>query len=743
MRLIDILKNIENQICAGLQYNDENFNEFLILYEDNILQIFSIFKNNIRLKRIEYLKKNLSQFHIKFSESIKNYDDYLSLVLSIITIKAFVDTTKPQESRGEKYLLYDSDKIINYILIDFSYFIIWLEANYNKNSINKKHFKLDKKNIRVFILDQLMCLHEHNTLKIENRFSQNKWFKLYHINLPQKDFIFLSLFKKSFQYYKKNNYIYFFINHYTNMHELTRENPRSGSVFTTGNMEYLNNLLKIKCQIDYSLLEWFYQKKLEKYNLNSDKLFEYYHIYIQNIKDAIRTNDYKTHKELSEKLSIVIDLLRIKKIINNNFRGDLYFPSLLCFRGRTHFTSSVSFTFFKEFRFVTHQGSYEENFSPPFHPLSHLIENILENYIDKLNTLKNFNFEKKNKQIKYSIIWVLISIGKLDKSKMGQQVNIEDFINRGIEIMNNQITINLEDEYEELELESLKKILGEINSDIYIKRFISKDATASCFQHLIKILGHSNSEARKWCNLDSLDTWYDTYTFILNNWLSGIKYEGKDNLLKFFTRKSTKRVDMTTQYGCSEATCWKYFKETIKIESLSPEEINDLRTLFKNFYEYVDSNVGLLNRDSKDIIEALLNNKNEIILSDNSQANLNYYKIKKSQIVTRRKNIGAENFLNKEIRYTKSHVALTGDFDYKKHKTSSRANYIHIQDASIARYVISIAPILTIHDCFLIDYQSVTFLISLVNEAMRKTFHDLKLNTNFKHENIFSIFIVL
>jgi DNA-directed RNA polymerase len=116
-----------------------------------------------------------------------------------------------------------------------------------------------------------------------------------------------------------------------------------------------------------------------------------------------------------------------------------------------------------------------------------------------------------------------------------------------------------------------------------------------------------------------------------------------------------------------------------------------------------------------------------------SKIDLKYYKSTKKQI----------KYQIDGIRYTKNHTVLTNEIDIKKIKTSIRANYVHIHDASVVQYILKIKPILTIHDCFMIDYLSITYLISLINEAMRVQYHDLKLNENFKNEKIFSIFIVI
>jgi nucleoside-diphosphate-sugar epimerase len=70
-------------------------------------------------------------------------------------------------------------------------------------------------------------------------------------------------------------------------------------------------------------------------------------------------------------------------------------------------------------------------------------------------------------------------------------------------------------------------------------------------------------------------------------------------------------------------------------------------------------------------------------------------------------------------------------------------DYIHVLDSAVVRYIVSIIPILTIHDCFLIDPRNISFLIALVNDAMRKTFHELKIEKKIEPKDIFSIFILI
>jgi hypothetical protein len=43
----------------------------------------------------------------------------------------------------------------------------------------------------------------------------------------------------------------------------------------------------------------------------------------------------------------------------------------------------------------------------------------------------------------------------------------------------------------------IQNIFDEIKEDVYIKWLISKDATASVYQHLIKVCGYNNEDSLK------------------------------------------------------------------------------------------------------------------------------------------------------------------------------------------------------------------------------------------------------
>ena len=91
------------------------------------------------------------------------------------------------------------------------------------------------------------------------------------------------------------------------------------------------------------------------------------------------------------------------------------------------------------------------------------------------------------------------------------------FIKEGINVINNFDKFEKKNIYDFLKIKYYIYILNEINEDIYIKRFISKDATASVYQHFIKILDKNSLDSLKWCNLNNNDKWYGTYSFIIND----------------------------------------------------------------------------------------------------------------------------------------------------------------------------------------------------------------------------------
>lgn len=734
------LNNLEKQINKNLNYTEKLIlYSFIEKYENEIKIIYDEYRLNLNIldKYFKNEEKILNNFDITYNDFIRNKKEYIGLILSIFLIKAFLDektiNCNDLEIFNYKNISFESDNIINTILEDYKSFNIWLEIFSNENKIIKEEFFLEKKKIRSGIFKLILILSQKKIINIKKKWIGLKSLNFYLIIFKKKNFIFIEIFKEKFKIYENSKNIYIYINHYSNVFQILKENLFSGSRLNiSSKSKFFENILNSSAYIDYELLEYYFDKKIKKENYEKEKLNEYYVILTEEIKKCIEDNNIENLSIFSKKLSEILNILRIHEILKNKDNRLFYFPILLCFRGRTYFTSSISFTFFKEIRYCLHQGEYKKNEEVNFHYLNKEINEILEKFIWKIDLIKKFNLKKISLEDKRSVLWLLISISEIFKKKIGCVISIENFLDYGIKILNKEIQIDECDEFDDLKIKAIEKTLNELEMDIHIKRLISKDATASVFQHLIKILGNRDEESLKWCNLKNKENWYDTYEYILNNWKKTIKIEDdeKELIEKHFNRKSIKKPTMTFQYGAKFQTCWKYF---IDDKNLNENEIKKLKFFFKKYFLYMNENLGILKNSPEKIIDELEKSKFLVKFDDKTEIDLNYYKTKKGQIKIK---------LNEKIS-SKSEIIISNKIDKKKIKTSSRANYVHAHDSAIIRYLISIKPFLTIHDCILIDPKNITFLIALVNEAMRKSFHDLKINKNFNINEIFSIFILI
>lgn len=119
-----------------------------------------------------------------------------------------------------------------------------------------------------------------------------------------------------------------------------------------------------------------------------------------------------------------------------------------------------------------------------------------------------------------------------------------------------------EDPYDKIKFDYLYGVLRDYASKNCSRKkwLISKDATGSCFQHLIKILGANTPESLKWCNLQSEDTWYDPYSYIIDEFkksalLNRSTKMGHMEFDRIFSRKYLKKTIMTENYAAGENTC--------------------------------------------------------------------------------------------------------------------------------------------------------------------------------------------
>lgn len=700
-------------------------------YNDEIIKIFNILKLN--LKKINPLITDhlnfLKKFKLKFKEEIKDEKDYVIFQISYSILRSFTDISHINKENNINDI-YKSDSIITSASKSIENFKIWLNISYNINNIIKETDKLCQKKNRKLVFMCFTILIVNKLIKEQKKTIKNKSQIFYLLKCKIKDYIYLEMYETPFKIYRENSEIWIYINHHSNVYNITKKNSFSDKIIDfPKDHSFLNNILDISAYIDFDLLEDHFNERLEIQKIRKDELYDNINILLNEINKARLTNDNNSSKEFCKIFTEICDLIRINEILRNKKNILYYFPMILCFRGRIYYTSSISFTYYKEIRYCLHKGEYEINEKPNFHYLCKTVNDEIDKHVIKLDRLINYKFDKFNKDIIRSVLWIMVSIADIKKKKLGESIELDRFIEHGIDIVNDEKRMENLDVYEKLKLKSLIKTLEEISKNIHIKRLISKDATASVFQHLIKILGYNSIESLKKCNLYSKNTWYDTYQYILDKWKTDENLKNNEIVNKYFTRKTVKKTIMTSQYGAKFPTCWKYFIENIQ----NIDELDELKKYFKKFYEFVNNDIGILENNSKSIPNKLKDLNFTVITEDNCKSDLNYLKQKKGQI-----KIIHEGFIK-----TKSLRNNLTVIDLIKTKSSSRANYIHVLDSAVVRYIVSIIPILTIHDCFLIDPRNISFLIALVNEAMRKTFHELKIEKKIDPKDIFSIFILI
>ena len=96
-------------------------------------------------------------------------------------------------------------------------------------------------------------------------------------------------------------------------------------------------------------------------------------------------------------------------------------------------------------------------------------------------------------------------MAEVNKAHLGKAVHIKDLVREGVNLYKRGKSFKL---FDEIKVNYHKRIIDELISSetLLKKRLISKDATASCFQHLIKALGERNEDSLRHCNLMSEDT---------------------------------------------------------------------------------------------------------------------------------------------------------------------------------------------------------------------------------------------
>lgn len=425
----------------------------------------------------------------------------------------------------------------------------------------------------------------------------------------------------------------------------------------------------------------------------------------------------------------------------------IYFMFFFDFRGRIYYNSPVSPTSNKFCRLIFNYGPVD--LSKKF--VHSELSIIIGTYISIISIFKRkVGIVVNSDKINEIVFWLMISIGKISINKDSDDTYIINFLSKAIEMLEKTDFL---DDFDLAEFNYYLKIAGSLNDKIVLRRCLIKDATASFFQNLIRVLGCERREILKIANLLSKDKWYDWYSHILLLWNNLEKKNGlyNEKINNLFVRKTIKQTVMTIPYEGSLLTCFDYFSESVRKKfDVDISISDDVGKAFIRFYKFVYNQIQNSNlfiksaKDFSDHFKKILKDSDQIVLTSrvNDSSNLTYYKTKTKHFDFI---IRYENTFRRVI---KNYSEIDkNNIDAKKTATAFKANLIHFVDAMLVRdinnnvFALENRIYLTIHDSFMVDFSEISTFILIANKQVNQPiFKENYLNLN---SDFFSIFVFL
>ena len=757
-----------------MRFNHFVYYRFLI-QEECLESLNNIFENfsEIKIKNSLKLYKNMESF---ISSHFDNDWNMIRSFYSIILFKSLSNHSIYQDTPEKKNMgmLINSDQVINELTDIFTNLII-----FDLNTSLKKKIFIKTKDMRSHFFRILAGFSFEGIIIEKNKtFYEKKKLKTLIFYGLTKEINILNSFEtlkinfSGFEIIKLNKTEYLVGNHFSSVHNIYRKNWNSNIRFEFKNNDYFNLIKNNEIFLDIDSLKKIIKtienmeniifddlekniiilkKKLNELISKENKILEDYLI-IKNIQKEISKKNIYNQINLLEKLNIPEN----KKI---------FFPFYFDFRGRFYVDSPVGTTQLKIARCFYHYGWYDE--CEDYVEDSRITE-IIEKYrVNITCILLEYNLKETKKNIS-SVFWILISIGKIFVNKSDIKIEISTFIDLGFKKIKNISKENLDLEGL-VEYEHYLNIIKEMsycqkNMKKMKKMIIIKDATASVIQNLMLLLGPLNENSLFIANLKSNRYWIDTYSYILTEFIKTLDEDDlKSKYLNFFIRKTIKKSIMTIPYSASFNTCFDYLNENIlEIFNIKfdEDEEKELKKLFYKFYNFVKKkmeNDFLFKNDSKKMIdyiiyENIINKKkekkkniNDFIL-ESTDGIINFvYNNMNQKYIDLLINFEKDGIIQKKRKTKKYFEIIESSINYNKIRNSLRANWIHFMDAVLIRKInIKFGkPILTVHDCLLVDIYSVSKIMGISNNIMNEKI-DVKIGWDNSHNyKIFSIFIFL
>lgn len=648
--------------------------------------------------------------------------------LAIIILKSFL-MKKTLRNISESH--YDSDDIFNFIVQQYNFYLI---------SVKKK---IPLKKIQTLALHSLDVLVWENLLEQTIRSMQEggiktrKYYAILNINYEKKLFEYVEYSGDKYTFFEFDGVCYVTTHHYSMTIELFKANIFSNIRFKLKKVSYILNKINTPLYVDKKCQQIF-KKRM---NLDVTKTIEQIKINTQEINSLFTfknwTPDYKEKIALLQsENSKMLKYLIYNQFCNINFKKPIYLPISSDFRSRQYYPSTIGPTFSKLLRFCFYYGYYDR--------AEFKEEDIkfCKNYIKYIKIFcKKFNILDEKRYYE-SYFWVLISIGKFFIDKNTVPVSVEDFLTAAIENYDRDLT-DMDDE-SFAALSHYKLIIRDLNNAKILKikkRILAKDATASINQVFIKELDPLNQDSMNYVNLGISWMWFDMYKIsaeLFYNQIINIKkfkkYHDKKLFEEVMHRGLIKTFVMTIPYSAGFAICWEKYLEAIKEKNKNIIIDDELKKLMYAFFKFIKKDIQklyLYKKESSSLIDEMVKNfeqyRTALLKSDTGIADISYFIMKKSTIDKKYKING------KDKRVTKLLWTPTNALDKKKFRIAAAANFAHFKDADEIRDIETALgySIMTIHDCYLIDFKNCGLLIEVKQDYYRKKIKSYEINNIF------------
>lgn len=564
----------------------------------------------------------------------------------------------------------------------------------------------------------------------------------YSINVNKPIYEYFNFSWVGYEWTEINDQYYITGVHYSKTHKVNKKNIYSNKSFKIKNKKYVIGKINLPVYVDNK-----YQNNLKQFIEDDNKITEK----IKSLNETIKLLFDKklwtveTNKELAntqQEISTLTNKLVNKEFANYDFgENSIIFPLYMDFRGRKYYYSMISPTNSRLLRLSYYYGYYkDEDFVIPQHRYSSHFDDMIDEFCEIYEINKDIKFRE-------AIFWCLIGIGKHFRNKNKYPISAKEFLELGINYYNNHDKIlDLDKKMEILHYETIMKSL--YDSKIK-KRAIMKDATASINQIFMKILGPLNQNSLNYVNLGNSNLWYDTYLVQREKFYEYLlvhnpnnKYTDKTLFNKCFPRDLIKNMLMIIPYSAGIPKCWENYVNAVELEK---KDINvddkELKLTFKLFYKYIKEIMQekhLYLKSSKELIQKInedfIEESEYVLESEGGDADISYMKMKRSTVDVKYISNGESK------RATKLIMIPSGAIDITKFQKSSGANTAHFYDAEEIRIIEQELGyhIITIHDCYLIDFINCSKLIDVKLEHYRKS-----INKGRKKYEINNIFVML